>query len=287
MALILCSFADRRLWRSKNRLLRQSSQMNVYDNIYFFDETDIAPDFLVKHREILNTSVRGFGYWIWKPYFISKVLSLCNDGDIIHYIDVGCWLNHRGKDRFYDYIEMVNKSQIGLLAFKNMYYGQFKNLNSYSLPERQWTKSDTLDYFGVLHDSDIINSEQVLATTFFVKKSPLMMDFVDNWLSAWDDYRLVNDDVSLIPNSSDFVEHRHDQSVFSILCKQLDVDTVSYFEIFYPDLSSVPSGKPIWKAKPNWSEIECMPILAKRDKEYGIINKLVAKASYYINKVSR
>ena len=63
---------------------------------------------------------RGGGYWIWKPYIISKMLEQINENDILVYIDAGCHINitKESKQRFNEYINMINNSKCGLLRFQ-------------------------------------------------------------------------------------------------------------------------------------------------------------------------
>ena len=37
---------------------------------------------------------RGYGYWFWKPLFLKKILNEIKNGDIVHYIDIGCHLQN-------------------------------------------------------------------------------------------------------------------------------------------------------------------------------------------------
>ena len=59
----------------KNSILRikkEAVNMNVFDNIKVFTEKSFDSDFLHKHGEFINNNKRGYGYWIWKSYFVKK-----------------------------------------------------------------------------------------------------------------------------------------------------------------------------------------------------------------------
>ncbi|GHT01447.1 hypothetical protein FACS189421_14090 [Bacteroidia bacterium] len=58
------------------------------DKVYSFSPEDIDADFYNRNKNILSQS-RGNGLWLWKPYFIDKVMKELNDGDIICYADSG------------------------------------------------------------------------------------------------------------------------------------------------------------------------------------------------------
>ena len=50
------------------------------------------------------------------------------------------------------------------------------------------------------------------------------MDFVDEWLRFAAQSSLIDDSPSKAPNYPGFREHRHDQSIFSLLSKKYDIE---------------------------------------------------------------
>jgi hypothetical protein len=264
-SLYFCTFADSTLYRSRKRIIKQAANFKLFDFIKFYDESDLDPLFTQKYKHQLNKEVRGYGYWIWKPYILKSLIKEINYGDVIFYADVGCWLNPHGIDRFYDYLDIVRKSESGILAFSiKEDDGAF---NLYSFPEYQWTKADLFNFFEVENQADIVESQQIMATCFFIKKTKENEKFINDWMSVFEfDISLVDDSPSKVKNHDGFIEHRHDQSVFSLLAKRRRVDTISYCEIFYPELKR---GRIV----PNWLKLKKMPILAKRDKDAGFFAK--------------
>ena len=90
--------------------------------------------------------------------------------------------------------------------------------------ESCWTKSDLFNYFGKLNDKNITNSSQRMATICIFEKNDINLEFVNKWLQVYyDDFSLVDDTPSKLPNFDWFIENRHDQSVFSILSKIYDI----------------------------------------------------------------
>ncbi len=84
----------------------------LFNKIYSFTEQDLIndSDFWNKHKDFILKNKRGYGYWVWKPYLISKILKEINDNDILLYLDAGCELNVNGKDYFINtLIPKVNK----------------------------------------------------------------------------------------------------------------------------------------------------------------------------------
>jgi len=62
-----------------------------------------------------------------------------------------------------------------------------------------------------------------MATVIYIRKCKGSMDLIDKWLDTMvNHFDLVNDSPSKLPNHPAFIENRHDQSVFSLLCKLAD-----------------------------------------------------------------
>ena len=76
-------FKDKQIFNSETALT-----IGGFDSSIQYKHTDIDSFFLSKNDNILKQP-RGFGYWIWKPYFILKSLEELNDGDILFYSDSG------------------------------------------------------------------------------------------------------------------------------------------------------------------------------------------------------
>jgi len=45
-------------------------------------------------------------------------------------------------------------------------------------------------------------------------------ELVNRWYEFCCDYHLIDDSPSVVPNLPEFIEHRHDQAVFSLLTKK-------------------------------------------------------------------
>ena len=90
--------------------------------------------------------------------------------------------------------------------------------------ERVWTKRDAF----VLMDCDAAryaDTHQADASLSLWRKSASSMAFAREWLRLARDARLVTDAPNGcgLENYPGFREHRHDQSIFSLLCKQRGV----------------------------------------------------------------
>lgn len=218
---VAISFADSKYKTSLERLKKEINEFNSITDSYFFTEKDLDAEFKKNFHPFIYR--RGYGYWQWKAYLTKKVLDTLEINDILIWSDVGNVFNFKGEEKFREYINLTIKSQSGILAF------QEKNL------EKQYTKSDCLDYFNVLNNTDITDTAQLWAGCWMIRKTDDSMDFINRWYKAiMDNFDLISDKQSKLPNFEGFVEHRHDQSVFSILVKQYDVELISCDDLNSP-----------------------------------------------------
>lgn len=263
---VLLTFASSAMCRSANRLARQAKTLGFYDKIYSYSEQDITPDFRLKYKEALVEGTRGYGYWCWKPQIIHQVLEGMNYGDILQYTDAGCHLNSRGLLRLKEYFELAKKSNSGILAFQLRDPSPplpTPSAGALNLPDYQWIKGDLLDYFGVRDRDDITHTQTIGAGIIFIRKCEKSMALIGKWRDAFEaDFSLIDDSPSKSKNLAGFKDHRHDQAIFSLLCKLEPVKTISAYEYWYP----LQTGD-----GPDWKILKSYPVHAKRDKDFGIL----------------
>lgn len=240
----LCGFADKRLKASIKRFAKQAKQMEIYKKIYLYTEDNLDKNFVAHFKDKFH--LRGFGYWAWKPQIILQTLQKLNDGDLLQYTDIGCHLNKNGIKKLNEYFDIANQSETGLLAFDMPCY-----------TEKQWTKGDLFDYFGV-RNCDSIFPGQVVSGIIFIRKCPKSIEIINKYLKVfYNDFSLVDDSPSKSENFAEFKEHRHDQSVCSLLVKLNNVPCISHSEQYAE----------------NWETLHDYPILAKRDKVWKKKNR--------------
>jgi len=195
-----------------NNLFKKSQKINSetgkhygsFNKIISYHPNDIDSDFKTKNKKILKQK-RGNGYWLWKPYFIKKTLESLNWGDFLFYCDSGSYFINP----ITDLILLSLKKEQDIIPFESSHI------------EGEWTKRDAF----ILMDCDEVkfhNTNQRLGGFILIKKTPLSIKFVENWLDFAQDERILTDmdNKSGIENFPDFKEHRHDQSIFSLLTKK-------------------------------------------------------------------
>jgi hypothetical protein len=221
--------------RAVERICREAASFSLFDVIIARTEKDLMADpaFWNQHGEFLSKNKRGYGYWLWKSYLILKTMKEMKENDILFYCDSGCELNLQGKARFLEYLQLLEEGAEDNLGFQLCFL------------EKTWTKMDTVLELG---GEEHFSSEQLVGGIFFLKKNEKTMKLMEDAYFYSSQYHLLDDSPSLSPNDVTFREHRHDQSIFSILRKK-------HGGIFLPDETYFPS----WIGK-----AESFPILAKR-----------------------
>lgn len=203
----LVTFSDKKY--RYNQVLNKASakQFCSFDKILNFTIRDIDKKFYQANKVILN-QVRGSGYWLWKPYFILRTLNQADEGDIIFYCDSGsifiCSVQ--------PLIDLTTQFQQDVIPF------------GLELLERQYTKRDAF----VLMNCDaakFTDTNQRLASFIVFRNSKTSRDFVIEWLQYCTDEKILtdSDNTDEKDNYAEFLHHRHDQSVFSLLTKKYDL----------------------------------------------------------------
>jgi hypothetical protein len=217
---VFCTFGagDKYFYESVNRISDQARKTKLFDNIYGITGDDLKKDevFWNKHSMFVEKNVRGWGYWIWKPYIIYKNMEKLEKNDILLYADCGCEIDIRKKEKIKELIENVKKENlIGSYPCKK--YHPFLN-------ERKWNKMDVLKYFNLENDNDFLNTNQRQASALIMVKNDKTMSFLKEWYEICsNNYNLIDDSPSIENNLEVFEQNRHDQSIFSILSKKHDI----------------------------------------------------------------
>ena len=200
------TFGSERFKSHLQRIYKEANNSGFFDSITILSENDLPEDY--KKQYSINESTRGFGYWIWKSYITKKKLEEIAMGDILVYLDSGCSINKQGKKRYFEYLKLLLESKHSNLSFQT------------NFPEKKYTKEDLFLYFGLDKNEAIKNSGQLSCCPFLIKKDDNSIKLVDEWFTiCHNKKRLIDDSLSIHPNDPQFIEHRHDQSVFSLLRK--------------------------------------------------------------------
>ena len=195
--------------KAVNRLCIQATKMETFDIIIGLTEKDLMDDkdFWNKHGKFINNNSKGYGFWLWKSYIIKKTLEKMNENDILLYCDCGCEMNYYAKNKFLEYIDLVKEKKI-------------LGTNSGSA-DYNYTKIDLIKYFKVENDIELLKKPIMQAGYLLICKCDEMSKLINEWYTICsNNYHLIDDSQSNEKNFEEFIDHRHDQSIFSLLVKK-------------------------------------------------------------------
>lgn len=173
------------------------------------------PDWALEHRWEWNRGVPlGAGYWFWKPLAIQEQLRAAPEGGAVVYADAGCTLR-AGPDVRGD---AANGSIAGWPEWRASLEGHDALLFRMDAHlERAWTTRHAADAMGATPQD--MDSPQLAATAVFVRNTAGGRRLVDAWAEAVGRPDLLEGEPSGSSDAKDFREHRHDQSLLSLLAK--------------------------------------------------------------------
>jgi len=207
------------------------------------------PVFYSQHQKFIREHPRGFGFWVWKPAILSYLIDHLENDEMVLLLDAGCQLNanKESKLRFQQYIEMCKNRDLLVTQLTDDSF-EFKNLT-----DAAWTKLSTLDSLDPL--SVFRNTNQIQSGIIFAIKSDKSQRIAKKWLNhcVYSDYSLLVDPSDEEPQTSDFKEHRWEQSIFSLIVKSEKVSPLKDETWFHP----------------NWAEGLHYPIWAVRNRSGG------------------
>jgi hypothetical protein len=159
----------------------------------------------------IKLSERGSGFYAWKPFIIQKKLKEAPEGDIVFYCDVGRTFPYKllsgSLQVFLDW--MQKQEQTVMPGIKIPWGG----------PMSIWTKRDA--FVSMSMDSPQVHSSSPIQASFSMWiNSPASRDIINEWMDLSADRQMISDDPSELglPELPDFYEHRHDQSLLSLVC---------------------------------------------------------------------
>lgn len=201
------SYGDEKYHNSKQRIKQEAINLGVFDDIQVYGKENIDDEFVTKTSPWLNMP-RGGGFWLWKSYFLKQTFHKMNEGDYCVYADAGCHLNINGSDRLKEYLSMIETT--GILSFRMD-----------GLDEEKYTNEKVFEYFNISKEDPIRKTGQIVGGILFLKKTENSTKIVDEYYNiAITNPSYFSDDYNNYNRTNVFVDHRHDQSILSILRKK-------------------------------------------------------------------
>jgi hypothetical protein len=203
-------------YEAGNRLINQANSVELFDKTTFYTDAYLKNDidFWSKHSAFIENNHRGYGYWLWKPYVIKKTMEQMEDGDILLFLDCGCEIDKNKKEEISTHLELVkNEYIIGTSAGQD---------------EQKYNKMDLIIKLNMLDNKCFLDEHQRQGGSNLFYVCDKTRNLVNEWYELACDYHNIDDSPSIIPNFSCFIDHRHDQSIFSLLTKKYDIYSRKY-----------------------------------------------------------
>ena len=191
----LVSYANGKLYEANQNWLTYSSINKCVNFFLPYRLKDLDNEFVNQNSKILSEK-RGAGYWLWKPYVILKALRQIPENDLVLYLDSRIIII-KPIDSF------VNKlGNADIILIKG------------SHPIKKYVKRDLLKALDA--DDSTKELDMLEAGFLLVRNSPFSREFIEEWLSLCKDEKLLTDTPSQ-DEYPDFIDHRHDQSILTML----------------------------------------------------------------------
>ena len=233
--------AGRKGWPAAlRRLRREIVRLDPQAQVWLFDESNVGDDIDglgATLSEFARLHPTGYGYWVWKPWVILKVMKQAKPGDVVFYLDAGCTVHTStaSKLRYEWYLERIRTQ--GTLLFQQKYR------------EFNWTKRDVIEYFRLSEDD--IESGQLLGGVQGHLVAQSGIEFIQAWLRVctMDSGRLLLDVLSKANEDERFIEHRHDGSILSCLSKTRKIEVLPDETFYYPRWNRDGDEYPFWATR--------------------------------------
>jgi len=157
------------------------------------------------------------GHYSWKPYIIMRELMNVDDGDVVWYMDADRrW--RKGVDVLTQFVDLAKERGIVLVC-----YGD---------DNATWTQRATFVHMG-MDEEKYWRAPHLNAGIQVFERSNLTLRFVQDWLMASLSYDVIANRKSKYKEFEEFREHRHDQSILSILAAHYDIEPHKTGDVFF------------------------------------------------------
>ena len=217
MRIHLVTFASPR-FRHRQFLLGWSALANgVVDTVTHWRPKTLLAAGFENRCPAIRLSERGSGFYAWKPFIIQKKLEEAPEGDIVFYCDVG---------RTFPYKLLSGSLQVFLDWMKTHKQTVMPGIKiSWGGPMSMWTKRDA--FVSMSMDSPQVHSSSPIQASFSIWiNNPNSRNIINEWMALSADRQMISDDPSKLgfPELPDFYEHRHDQSLLSLVCLKRSIE---------------------------------------------------------------
>lgn len=211
------TFATDNFRERAEKLMESAKKIGISD-FKILTKEQLESDFYIKNKEILDKT-RGAGLWLWKPYLILKELKKLGTDEKLFYLDAGrnsywdLW-----DTALYVFNHPVLTNQGFLLGPSIDHLG----------PIEMWTKRETLECMGV-GEMQIKNIKMIQMNWSVWTNCEKSIRFLESWLYyCTNKICIMDENITETKNYKNFIDHRHDQSIASILAHKQKIEILDY-----------------------------------------------------------
>lgn len=213
---IFLSYATGEFLEARDQLCNSALKVG-FDEARACSFENLDKEFCLDNKDILSQP-RGAGYWLWKPQIILQELKKLKEDDVLVYSDAGRSSYYRFSKLPINCINLARK--YGFLLGPTI--GQHG-------PMSKWTKRDAFVLMN-MDNPKFYKLPPIQATYSFWTPCEEAFQFLEEWLKTCQDPRILTDipNTQGFPNLDDFSDHRHDQTVLSLLAYKRKVNYLEY-----------------------------------------------------------
>lgn len=201
---VVLTYATPNFSQAKQMLVRSAARFGLEDVRIYGPEHDVVRSLSARHPEIMSLP-RGAGYWLWKPFIIADALASVPDGTKVLYVDVAMTFIADPTPL----LALADRSPLSL----------FKHVPS--TEEAIWTKRDC--FVELDADTPEFWELPLLCGGYQLYRAGAdARNFVAKPMEATASEARLTDSANVhgLPNLAGFREHRHDQSILTIMAQK-------------------------------------------------------------------
>lgn len=242
------TFANRGYMKT-DRIIEQTKKFNIFDSVESLDETYI-PEFIEKHYNFIVSHPIGFGSFIWKPKIIYDKLLSIDDNDILMYADAGIHMNVNGKQRFLEYLDMLDTYKIITFLTSNFYKAN------------NFVKADAVMSYYPEFNNEL--RQYLYAGVMIIKKTSETIKLISEWLELCERYDFLENKPSVsYPDIPSYIGQDLDNGLFALTVYK-NKEIVKFidpheFNVYREDGNQIQNNR-------DWSKLDKYPIQCRRDR---------------------
>jgi len=180
----------------------------LIDEFIVYNLKDVDANFKNKFLHLLTN--KKYFAWICKVYFINKKLKELDENDVLLWTDSD--IDNIYQNGTLQLFNLCNNSEKGIVGFHHNFW-----------LEKYFTKKSVFEYLNVCHES-YYETQQAYGGILLVKKNQFTINIIEQWLQFCLNPLLFSDN-NQNNQHKEFIEHKHCQSIFSLLLKKNNIKT--------------------------------------------------------------